>query len=396
MNDELAKADKRLLSLDTYRGLVLLLLCLEAPNWDWWEPVKLAFPDSGFLGWVLPHFHHISWQGCVLWDLIQPSFMFMVGVSMAYSYGKRQRLGHSFGKMFGHAVTRALALILLGVFLRSNDSGQTYWTFEDVISQIGLGYVFLFLLWNRGLLVQACAACGILITWWAWFAIASTPADLGAVQPEGWAHNMSGLFSHWNLNADPGHRFDTWFLNLFPREEPFLFHEEGYNTLNFLPSLALMIFGLAAGEFLRNVDMQANKKAGILFILGLASILDGLILDWLGLCPIVKKTWTTSFTSFSGGWCLIILASLYYLIDVRRCRKWTFPIVVVGMNSIALYVMLWLIPGWIHGTLMIHVGEHYAGFLGPAFEPLIQNLVTALLLWLICWWMYRKKIFLRI
>ena len=86
MNDEIPKADGRLLSLDTYRGLVLLLLCLEAPNWDWWAAIKSAFPENAFVGWALPHFHHISWQGCVLWDLIQPSFMFMVGVSMAYSW----------------------------------------------------------------------------------------------------------------------------------------------------------------------------------------------------------------------------------------------------------------------------------------------------------------------
>ena len=175
-----------------------------------------------------------------------------------------------------------------------------------------------------------------------------------------------------------------------------MFHPEGYNTLNFIPSLALMIFGLAAGEFLRNYDMQANKKAAVLFVLGVACILDALLMNWLGLCPIIKKTWTSGFTALSGGWCLIILASLYYLIDVRRFRRWTFPIVVVGMNSIALYVMLWLVPSWIHGTLMIHLGAHYAGFFGAGFEPLIQNLATALVLWLICFWMYRKKIFLRI
>ena len=80
----------------------------------------------------------------------------------------------------------------------------------------------------------------------------------------------------------------------------------------------------------------------------------------------------------------------------QQMSKWTYPIVIVGMNSIALYVMLWLIPGWINGTLMIHLGEHYAGFLGEVFEPLLQNLATMIVLWLICWWMYRNKIFLRI
>ena len=393
---DLQKTSGRLLSLDTYRGLVLLLLCLEAPNWDWHHQLTHSFENSGFAQWIAHHTGHIDWRGCVMWDLIQPSFMFMVGVSMAYSYGKRQRLGHSYGKMLRHAVVRALILILLGVFLRSNWSTQTYWTFEDVITQIGLGYVFLFLLWNRGFIVQIGTAAAILIAWWAWFAIAKVPADLSAVQPEGWAHNMGGLFSHWNLNADPGHRFDTWFLNLFPRENEFAFHPHGYNTLNFIPSLALMIFGLSAGHFLRDVDMAGAKKAAILAVLGIASIVDGLLAEWLGLCPIVKKTWTSAFTSFSGGWCLLILASLYYVIDVLRIRSWTYPIVVVGMNSIALYVMLGLIPSWIHGTLSTHLGAGYGKFLGAGLEKLGQNLVCMLLLWLICFWMYRRKIFLRI
>jgi len=396
LNEEPTRADGRLLSLDTYRGLVLLLLCLEAPNWDWHHKLAHAYPENGFVQWIAHHTGHIEWAGCVLWDLIQPSFMFMVGVSMAYSYGKRRALGHRFGKMFGHALVRSLALILLGVFLRSNGADQTYWTFEDVITQIGLGYVFLFLLWDRGLVVQISAAAGLLIAWWAWFALSAVPADLSTVQPAGWAHNASGFFSHWNLNADPGHRFDTWFLNLFPRDEPFLFHPDGYNTLNFIPSLALMIFGLAAGEFLRDADFPPAQKALILALVGIASLLDALLCDWLGICPIIKKTWTSAFTSFSGGWCLLILAGLYYLIDVRRIRRWTYPIVVVGMNSIALYVMLWLIPGWINATLMTHLGEHYAGFFGEGFEPLLQNLATMFVLWLICWWMFRNKIFLRI
>ena len=365
LNVEPQKSDGRLLSLDAYRGFVLLLLCLEVPNWDWHLRLAVAYPDHGFAQWIAHHMGHIAWQGCTLWDLIQPSFMFMVGVSMAYSYGKRQRLGDGFSKMLGHATTRALILILLGVFLRSNGARQTYWT-------------------------------AILIGWWGWFALASPPADLSAVQPAGWAHNMSGFFSHWNLNADPGHRFDVWFLNLFPRAEPFNFHPEGYNTLNFIPSLAIMIFGLSAGELLKNDAMEARKKAAVLAITGVAGILAALTLNWLGLCPIIKKTWTSGFTLFSGGWCLIILAVLYFIIDILRVRTWTYPAVVAGMNSIALYVMIWLIPGWVAGTLQTHLGKDYADFLGNGLEPLVQNLATMLVLWSICWWMFRNRIFLRI
>ncbi|MFT4547966.1 MAG: putative acyltransferase [Verrucomicrobiales bacterium] len=89
MNDNPPKAqpkvNARLLSLDTYRGLVLLLLCIEVPNWDWHHTLAHAFPDNGLVQWIAHHTGHIDWQGGGLWDLIQPSFMFMVGVSMAYS-----------------------------------------------------------------------------------------------------------------------------------------------------------------------------------------------------------------------------------------------------------------------------------------------------------------------
>jgi len=386
---------QRLTSLDTYRGLVLALLCLEATRWDWVHVAAHAYPESRFWAFMEHHFSHVAWVGCSLWDLVQPSFMFVVGVAMAYSYAKRQREGDSYTKMLGHASRRALVLIILGVFLRSSDAAQTYWTFEDVITQIGLGYVALFLLWGRGFKAQLGAAGGILLAYWLLFAL--TPIG----DPAGWKwedetpHLFSGFLAHWNINANPAHYFDLGFLNLFPREEAFTFHPEGYNTLNFIPSLAVMIFGLCAGELLRS-ERVPKQKLLILLSCGAAGILAGWLLHIFGLCPLVKKTWTPAFSLFSGGWCLVILGGLYWLIDMRGIKRWTFPLVVMGMNSIALYVMIWLIPGWIDATLQTHLDSGYAGFFGPAFEPLMQNLIVGLILWSICWWMYRRGIFLRI
>lgn len=385
----------RLLSLDTYRGLVMLLLCIEGPNWDWQAEVVAANPDSGFWHFVTHQSHHVTWAGCAIWDLIQPSFMFMVGVAMAYSYSKRQRLGETFGKMLRHAAVRAVILILLGVFLRSTDSdgGGTQWTFEDVVTQIGLGYVFLFLLWNRPFKIQAMAAGGILAGYWALFAF--WPVAETAGNPEGYPL-AEGFFAHWNLNANPAHYFDTWFLNLFPREEAFVFHPEGYNTLNFVPSLAIMIFGLMAGEWLRRPEPSNRQKFSRLAMAGGIGILAGLVLHFAHVCPLVKKTWTPTFTVFSGGCCLLILASLYAVIDMWKCQRWTFPFVVAGMNSIALYIMVWLIPGWVNETLQTHFGEHYAGFFGVPYEHMLQNLICGMVLWLVALWMWRNRIFLRI
>ncbi|MDF1752565.1 MAG: DUF5009 domain-containing protein [Verrucomicrobiales bacterium] len=397
---------KRLVSLDTYRGLVLVLLAFECVNYGWQHVLAETHP-SGLTRFIEFHASHIAWAGCSFWDLIQPSFMFMVGVSMAYSYGKRKRLGDGFREMLSHAVIRALVLILLGVFLRTSYMSQTNWTFEDVITQIGLGYVPLFLLWNRSARTQIIAIAAILIGYWLLFAVypIKSPAGYDWENPQ--AHLFTGFLQHWNINANPAHAFDTWFLNLFPREtveyslpsgetietNRFLFHPEGYNTLNFIPSLAIMVMGLMAGELLRS---DRSDKVKQLAIYGIGGIILGTILHFTGICPLVKKTWTPSFTLFSGGWCLLILLGLYYLIDIKGWKKWTFPFVVVGMNSIAMYVMLWLTSGWINETLQKHLGEGYAGFFGPGMEPLMQNLLTGVVLWLICFWMYRRKLFLRI
>lgn len=386
---------QRLTSLDTYRGLVLALLCLEATRWDWVHIAASAHEGSGVWAFIEHHFSHVSWVGAGLWDMIQPSFMFMVGVSMAYSYGKRLREGDSFAKMLFHAIWRAVVLILLGVFLRSSGADITQWTFEDVITQIGLGYVVLFLLWNRGFRAQITTAVGILIAYWLLFAL----WPVGKTAGWGWGDEVAPVFegfrAHWNVNANPAHYFDTWFLNLFPRSETFAFHPEGYNTLNFIPSLSIMIFGLCAGELLR-LERPAAFKMKWLVMMGGLGILLGLGLHFSGLCPLVKKTWTPAFTLFSGGIALCFLAFLYWLIDLCGVKFWTGPFVVMGMNSIALYVMLWLIPGWINGTLQTHFGEHYAGCFGAPFEPLMQNLIVAVFLWLICYWMYRRRLFLRI
>ena len=382
----------RLMSLDTYRGLVLALLCLEGPVWAWWSAIERAYPDSDFWTTISFHAQHVTWIGCSVWDLIQPSFMFMVGVSMAYSMNKRQRVGDSWNKMFLHVVYRSIVLILLGVFLRSVHESQTYWTFEDVLSQIGLGYTFLFLLWNRPQKLQWFAVAAILVGYYLLFAL--SPVYPTAGNPEGYPM-AEGYLANWNLNANPAHFADVWFLNLFPRASVFEFHPAGYNTLNFIPSLAIMIVGLIAGEFLR-AERSPFQKFTTLFLIGLAGLAIGYALDYFAICPLIKKTWTPTFTIFSGGWCFIILSILYLVIDMGRIRFWNFPLIVIGMNSIALYVMIHFLPGWIDSTFKIHVGENYNQIFGAPFAPLATNVFAGLVMWLICLWMYRRKIFLKI
>ena len=397
--DESGLPRDRLLSLDMYRGLVLALLLLEAANYGWQHAIAAAHPESWLAKSIEFHASHVPWVGCSLWDLIQPSFMFMVGVSMAYSHAKRVQIGESYGSMCGHALFRAIFLILLGVFLRSDGEAATYWTFEDVVTQIGLGYVFLFLLWGRGWTIQFAAVVVILSLHWLRFAVAPVPGldfDWSIADGEGWTEPLTGFAAHWNKNANPGHSFDLWFLNGFPRAEPFVANVGGYVTLNFIPALATMIFGLMAGEFVRR-HKKSWDVVRVLSSAGASLLLLGMALDVTDACPIVKRIWTPSFAIFSGGWCLLILAALYALVDLLDQKWMARPFAVLGMNSIAVYIMVWLIPDWVNASLKTHLGEAYGAVpFGEPYRMLIENLAVLLAIWGIAWWMYRRRIFLRI
>lgn len=385
----------RLVSMDAYRGLVMLAIASSALGIP---QVAKQFSASPTWQAAAYQFEHVAWTGCSFWDLIQPSFMFMVGVSMAFSYAKRQRLGQSYAQLLGHATVRAIVLVLLGIFLSSNWSRQTNFTFVNVLTQIGLGYVFLFLLWNRPRWVQWTAATGILVGYWALFAFYPLPGadfDYQSVGlPDDWPL-MTGLAAHWNKNANVAADFDLWFLNLFPRPEVFRFNSGGYQTLNFIPSLATMIFGLMAGELMRS-ERYASSKLGWLVAAGLGGLAVGYGLHAAGVCPLVKRIWTPSWTLFSTGWTCLMLAAFYAVIDVGKQRWWAFPLTVVGMNSITMYVMSQLLKPWTRDSLQIHLGSEYSQAFGSVYAPMFEAIAVVTVLWLICYWLYRQKVFLRI
>ncbi len=300
--------------------------------------------------------------------------------------------------MFRHAVVRGVVLVLLGVFLRSNGGPQTVFTFEDVLSQIGLGYVFLFLLWNRPWWLQLGAAIAILAGYWCYFYYYPLPpadfdyASVGV--PADWQH-LEGMAAHWDKNTNAAAHFEQWFLNLFPRRKEFVYNGGGYLTLSFIPSLATMIFGLLAGEVLRG-PWTRRRKLLVLIAAGAAGLAVGLVLDHFGVCPIVKRIWTPSWAVFSAGWAFVILAAFYGVVDLLGFRRWVFPLVVVGMNSITMYCMAQLTFGWFAKSLKTHFGERIFTFVDEAYQPLVLHLWVLLAMWLVCYWLYRQKIFIRI
>ena len=390
------QGNTRVVSLDVLRGLVMVLMLNEATHL---HEVARSFPNSWFWSVIGFNTDHVPWQGCSLHDLIQPAFSFLVGAALPFSIASRKARGQTFWHMVGHAAWRALLLMALGIFLRSQWSNQTYFTFEDTLTQIGLGYVPLFLMGFTRVRTQVIVTVLILICFWGAFALYPAPGpnfDYARVGvPADWANNYTGFLSHWNKNSNLSWAFDVWFLNLFPREHPFVFNEGGWSTLSFIPTLATMILGLLTGEWLKSGKSTVEKLRGLV-IGGAGLVLLGLIWQWVGLCPIVKRVWTSSYTLYSGGLVVLMLAGCYALIEWKGWGRWAFPLIVVGMNSIAIYVMSWTMYLFLYKSLQIHLGWLISAVAGPVFQPVVYGLGIMLIFWLILFWMYRRKIFLRI
>jgi predicted acyltransferase len=416
----LSQRPERLTGLDAYRGFIMLAM---ASSGFGFAQVAKRFPNCACWQTLSHQFQHLPWRGCTFWDMIQPSFMFMVGVALPFSYGSRRAAGQSWTQLFRHALVRSLVLIALAVFLSSNGTHykQTNFTFVNVLAQIGLGYMAVFLLVDRSPKVQLGTALAILAGYWLLFAAYPLPSpgfDRKALGIPDSLPAFTGLFAHWNMNTNAAAAFDRWFLNLFPRpaNEPFLYNEGGYATLNFVPSIATMIFGLMAGELVRS-QRSAPAKLQTLVAAGAVCLVLGMVLD-ATVCPIVKRIWTPSWAVYSTGWALLQLAFFYGVTDVAGYRRWAFPLVVVGVNSIAIYMMSQLLKPFIASTLRTHFGTSWAalaqapgvdGFVyehtgmhldphlfGGLCGPIFQSALVLFVLWLACFWMYRQRIFVKI
>lgn len=385
----------RNIAVDAYRGWVMLLMMAEVLQL---ARVAHNFPGNWFWAFLGYNQTHVEWAGCSLHDLIQPSFSFLVGVALPYSIASRLAKGGTFGRMWAHAIWRSFLLIALGIFLRSMYSPQTYFTFEDTLTQIGLGYPILFLLGFKKPRWQWIALAVILVGYWATWALYPVPGpgfnwqSVGV--PGNWTHNFTGFAAHWNKNVNFGNAFDQWFLNLFPRTQPFVYNSGGYLTLSFIPTLGTMILGLVTGRWLRasapKIPMQKLLIAGVI---GVAS---GLFLHFTGICPVVKRIWTPSWTLASGGACFLLTALFSWIIDVKGYRKWAYPLVVIGMNSIAAYMIAHLFERFIVSSFRIHLGPDFFKMFGDRLEPFMLGSAVLLTYWLILFWMYRRKLFLKI
>jgi heparan-alpha-glucosaminide N-acetyltransferase len=389
-------ASARIVSVDVYRGAVMFLMMAEVLEL---ARVARSFPTSPTWQALAFHQSHVEWRGCSVHDMIQPSFSFLVGVVLPFSIASRARRGESGTRMTLHAAWRALVLVALGIFLRSMGRKMTNFTFEDTLTQIGLGYLPLFLIALARPSARWIALGVILAGYWAAFAWYPAPGpdfDYQAVGvASGWPHLASGFAAHWNKNSNLAWAADRGFLNQFPREIAFTHNRGGYATLSFLPTLGTMLLGLIAGGWLKGQG-GAGGKLGRLAMAAVVGVASGLALDRLGVCPIVKRIWTPSWVLFSGGIGFATLGALYAAVDLTRYRGWTYPLRVIGRNSIAAYVLAHLAGDFITGSIRTHLGPNVFKPLGPNYEPMVAGAAVLTAYWLVLLWMDRRRIYLKV
>ena len=402
---------ERLLSLDAYRGFVMLAMASGGLALVHVADPNLESHPSWLWDLLVFHTQHVVWRGGSAWDLIQPSFMFIVGAAMPFADEARRAKGEAWSTRFGHALRRSLILVALGVFLESNKTVGTHFIFVNVLAQIGLGYWVVFLLLDQKPVIQLGAIVLILVAYWGVFAaypigprVQNDQAALG--RTDDWSF-LPGFLGHWEKNSNAASAFDRHFLNLFPRPEgkPFTINAGGYATLNFIPSIATMLLGVLAGRWVGSRYTGGSKVLG-LTLAGAGCLMLGMGLDET-ICPIVKRVWSPGWVFWSTAWTCWLLALFYGVVEVWGFRKWAFPLVVVGANSIAVYLMSLLIAGWIGHTLELHTATltravlPKLGISRPTelfgdYQPVAKSAATLLALWLISFWMYRRKIFLKV
>jgi predicted acyltransferase len=332
--------------------------------------------DAPLVVLLADQLEHVPWAGFHFYDLIFPLFVFLMGTSTVFSLSKI--LGQEGPRAAHWRVFRRFAILyVLGLLYHggmSRDGGPEMFRYLGVLHRIAICYLFGGLLFihlrTRGLLI-ACVL--LLVGYWALMTFVPVPGHGAGVYDEG-----KNLANYIDTHYLPGYKWDgDW--------DP-----EG--ILSTLPAIASGLLGIFAGLLMRREDLTALQKVGYLAALGVVCLALGAL--WGMQFPIIKKVWTSSFVLFAGGWSYLLLALFYLVIDVWHVRTWSRPFVWIGMNCITIYMLSNLVGGF---SRIVRRAIHPP--LEAAMAPWGSLVVAVLALGLavlICWYLYRRRIFLRV
>jgi predicted acyltransferase len=360
---------ERLSSLDALRGFDMFWIiggesiahaAAQLTGWRW-------------LVWLSGQLHHPEWHGFTFYDLIFPLFLFIAGVAMPFSWEHRIARGDSRRDLYRHLVVRGLLLVLLGMIY--NGLLQFDWAnmrYPSVLGRIGLAYLFAGLIvLNTELRGRLAWIVGLLLGYWALLKFIPVPGS-GAG------------------DLAPGHTL-TDFIDrtLIPGR---LYHgdRDPEGLLGTVPAIATALTGVLAGQFLKNERFSGYTKTAALMVVG--AICLGLGRLWDLEFPINKNLWSSSFVVYCAGWSLLLLAVFYLVIDLWRLRAWTLFFVVIGSNSILIY----LAQAFVDFDFTTHF--FFDGLLrnAGAYRPLLWSLAVLAVQWGLLYLLFRKRVFLKV
>jgi heparan-alpha-glucosaminide N-acetyltransferase len=348
---------RRYVALDAYRGFIMLLLASEGFGFAF---LKQDPTWSRVAGW----FDHVPWEGAVFWDMIQPAFMFMVGVAMPFALAKRTDAGATWADNFRHVLARSVRLIIMSQILICVSAGRIKPQLINVLSQIAFTYLLSFLIMQWKLRWQVLTAMGLL-TFWAALLFAFPGPD--------------GPFSRTNS------------VGLVVDRAIFHYdYDPAYSTLNFIASTVWTLSGVWVGRLLMG-NRTDREKMKLLIASMVLTFAFGLTLrPWI---PMIKQLCTPSFILYSLGWVLFMLICFYWIVEIRGWRRPVFPLLVVGMNSIFIYSLGEVLRPWLDRA--VGVFTFHFGLMG-SFAPVAQSCAVLLVMWYLCYWLYKRRIFLRL
>ena len=364
---------ERLLSLDALRGFDMFWIT---------GGQKIIYALATLTGWpvfkwIHLQMHHVDWEGFAFYDLIFPLFLFLAGVSMPFSFGKRLERGDSKASIYRHAFKRMFLLVILGMlYNRILNLDAEHLRFASVLGRIGIAWFFAVVIFlNANLRWQIVWFWGLLIFYYLLMQFVPVPGfGVGNYTLEG---NLAGYIDRLFL---PGK------LHLEVLEP------EG--ILSTIPAVSTALMGVFAGITLRSKKENLSKlKKGLILILsGIVFLMLGK--TWSLFLPIIKNIWTSSFTLYAGGWSLLLLGIFYLIIDVWGFKKWSYFFIVIGLNSITIYMVQYKIVDF-NSTRDFFFGG-IVQLVPESVAPLVGAVGYVACVWTFLYFLYRYKIFLKV
>lgn len=359
---------KRLVSLDVFRGLTMFLLVAEAAMV--YDTLLEANPYGTFLHNFFVQFTHHPWNGLRFWDLIQPFFMFIVGVAMPFSLNKRMSVAGDRQEVTRHILKRCLLLFLFGTGLHCIYAGELVFELWNVLTQLSFTILVTYFLLGRSWKVQLGVSIGLL-----------TLTEI--------------LYRLYNPETPYEH--GTNFGNYIDQILMGKINNGGWVAINCIPTASHTIWGAICGNLL--LSSKSEKEIiKILLIASIAGLAIGYGLDLAGITPIIKRISSTAFAFAAGGYAILALAFSYWLVDVKNKKSWVFPFVIVGMNSIFIYLFAEILGhSWLYGAIDIFSkGILHPIGLSESAIAIITAFLTLGAMWYLCYFLYKKKIFFKI